>query len=286
MTQIVRLLPESFFGVAVLSVAALLAAPGAARAGAVVPFTLTNQQTLDANDDGSAGPVTLNIDGAGGIDFFGVTSTTVYVNNNGNITFSNPLSQYTPDGLATGVGQPIIAPFFADVDTRGAGSGLVTYGNATYNGFNAFVVDWPLVGYYGEQTDKLNDFQLILTDRSDTGAGNFDIEFNYNQVQWETGNASGGVDGLGGTSAAVGYSNGLSDPNNVYYQLPGSLVNGALIDGGSNALISNSLNSGVDGRYDFSVRNGVVVASAPEPGSLALLGLGLAGALGLVRRKR
>src|SRR5262249_8171730 len=154
--------------------------------------------------------------------------------------FLSGLSQFTPNGLATGVGQPMIAPFFADVDTEGAGSGLVKYGTDIVNGFAAFGVEWPAVGYFFSHVAKLNTFELILINRSDTGAGNFDIEFNYNVVQWETGDASGGSNGLGGTSVAVGYSNGLSGASNVFFQLPGSLVNGALIDGGPNALVTHS----------------------------------------------
>jgi pimeloyl-ACP methyl ester carboxylesterase len=80
-------------------------------------------------------------------------------------------------------------------------------------------------------------------------------------MQWETGDASGGVGGLGGVSAAVGYSNGLSGASNVFFQLPGSLVDGALINGGANALISNNRSSTVPGRYYFQVRNGTVVSS-------------------------
>jgi uncharacterized protein (TIGR03437 family) len=224
------------------------------QGGAIRTVNLAN--TLPANDDGSTGAVNLNIDGQGGINFFGQNFTQIYVNNNGNVTFQSPLSQFTPDGLAAGVGLPIIAPFFADVYTIG-NSGLVMYGNAVINNVNAFVANYVNVCYYEGECDKHNSFQVVLYDRSDTGAGNFDIEFNYDQVQWETGDASGGTDGLGGTSAAVGYSNGLSGNANVYYQVPGSLVNGALIDGGPNALISNS-NVGVPGRYVFSVRNGVV----------------------------
>jgi uncharacterized protein (TIGR03437 family) len=225
-------------------------------AGAIVPVTLGN--TLAANDDDSTDAVPLGIGGTNGISFFGQTFTQVYVNNNGNLTFGNPLSDYTPNGLAQGVGLPMIAAFFADVDTTGAGSGLVQYGNATVNGFNAFVANYIDVGYFSSETDKLNSFQIVLLDRSDTGAGNFDIEFNYNQVLWETGDASGGTDGLGGTSAAVGYSNGLSGSDNIYFQLPGSLVNGALINGGPDALVSHSLNSSVPGRYIFPVRQGAV----------------------------
>ena len=58
-------------------------------ASAVVGFTLTNQAVLDANDDGSTtDAVNLNIGGASGINFFGQSFTQVFVNNNGNVTFS------------------------------------------------------------------------------------------------------------------------------------------------------------------------------------------------------
>jgi hypothetical protein len=110
--------------------------------------------------------------------------------------------------------------------------------------------------------DKLNSFQVILVDRSDTGAGNFDIEFNYDQIQWETGDASGGTGGLGGSSAAVGYSNGTGTPG-TFFELPGSHVNGALLDGGPSALINTTKEASTPGRLHFLVRNGVVVVGPP-----------------------
>jgi Nidogen-like len=268
-------------GFAVTSLAMSLAMTGVASAAAI--RTGFSGSTLAANDDGSAGPVALGFTA----NFFGTEYTQTYVNNNGNLTFGAASGTYTPSGLA-GINTPIVAAFFADVDTRGTGSSPVTYGTGTVNGRAAFGANYVNVGYYDSQTNKLNDFQLLLIDRSDTGAGNFDIEYNYNKIQWETGGASGGTNGLGGTSAAVGYSNG-SSTNRNYAELPGSLVNGALLDGGSNSLVANSLNSdGVAGRYTFNARNGAVVTppttSVPEP--FTIVGTLMGGAAALRMRKR
>jgi hypothetical protein len=120
------------------------------------------------------------------------------------------------------------------------------------------------VGYYNAHTDKLNDFQAVLIDRSDTGQGNFDIEFNYGQLLWESGDQSGGVNGIGGASARAGFSFG-SGQNLQTFELSGSGVNGALLDGGPSetSLVQNSLNSDATGRYLFYARDGQVFKS-PE----------------------
>ncbi len=215
--------------------------------------------TLPPNDDGSSNQVNLPFT----INFFSSSFTSLFVNNNGNVTFGEALSEFTPSGLNTNNGGiPIIAPFWADVDTRGLGSGVATFGNDTVNGHAAFGVDYENVGYYDEGTDKLNSFQLILIDRSDTGVGNFDIEFNYDKIQWEAGDASDGTDGLCGPAdecAAVGYSNGTGNPG-TNFQLNGSFTDGALLDNGpaATSLIHNSLNNPMLGRYVFQVRSGTV----------------------------
>lgn len=221
--------------------------PNAIRAG----FTAN---TLPRNDDASTAAINIGFQ----VKFFSQTYTQLYVNNNGNVTFNGPMPTYSPFDL-TSTSNVIIAPFFADVDTRPNGSNPVTYayGAGSVNGRNAFGVTYSNVGFFDNRVDKLNSFQVILIDRSDIAAGAFDIEFNYDQIQWETGNASGGTNGLGGFSARAGFSNGTGAVG-TSYELPGSAVNGAFLDSNSaTGLIHNSQNSnGQLGRYIFRVRNG------------------------------
>lgn len=217
-----------------------------AAAIVIAPGCLTN--SVPRNDDGSSPLVALPFN----LNFFGVSYDSLYVNNNGNVTFDEPQSDYTPYTIDSDV-PPIIAPFFADVDTRALASSLVTYGDITFEGRPAFCVNWVNVGYYSSHADLLNSFQLILKDTSDVGGdGDFESIFNYGTINWETGDASGGTGGLGGTSAGAGYSAGNGTVGS-FFQLPGSLVNGALLNSGPNALSSNS-NVGVPGRYRYGVR--------------------------------
>ena len=223
-------------------------ASSSAAGGAVINSPGCQANTLPANDDGSTGAVQLPFT----LNFFGADYSSLYINNNGNVTFNAPMSTYTPFDLSAST-PPIIAPFFADVDTRGVSSGLVTYGTTTFQGHQAFCVEWPYVGYFPGETDKLNDFELLLVDRSDAAPGDFDIVFNYDQIQWETGGASGGSDGLGGTSAGVGFSAGDNNASD-YYELNGSLVNGAFLDSNlASGLTHNGIGSTVPGRYIFHV---------------------------------
>jgi uncharacterized repeat protein (TIGR01451 family) len=214
--------------------------PNAIRAG-------FNSTAFPGNDDGSIAvslPFTVN--------FFNANYNSLFLNNNGNVTFDSALSNFTPFDLAS-AGRVIIAAFFADVDTRVGAT--AAYGSGTVNGRPAWGVTWPGVGCYNGNTSVLNNFQLLLINRSDIAAGDFDIEFNYDRIQWDSGQASGG-DGscLGGSAARAGYSNGTSANS---FELPGSAVNNAFLDSNtSTGLIHHSLNNTQLGRYVFAVRGG------------------------------
>jgi hypothetical protein len=211
---------------------AMLVIPLVAHAAAMESLPGCTSNTLDANDDESTGAVTLPFT----VSLNDTDYTSLYVNNNGNVTFDHALGDYTPYDFTT-TGEKIIAPFLADVDTTGPGSSEVTYGNVTYDGRDAFCVNWKNVGYYNSHDDKLNSFQLILVKGST--AGDFDIVMNYDKVQWETGDASDGSGGFGGTSAAVGFSTGDGDPDHSV-MLDGSFSPGSFLDSNPNGLIHRS----------------------------------------------
>ncbi len=230
------------------AVADATAAPSAPRAttGPIIDNVGCTANSLARNDDGSSGRVTLPFV----VRLYNRAYTGLYVNNNGNVTFRTPLSAYTPGSINV-ADRPIIAPFWADVDTRPASSSVVQYGTTTFGGRQAFCVNWNGVGYYYEHTDKTNAFQLVLVKKA--GVGNFDVYFNYGRVQWETGDASGGSNGFGGSSARAGISNGFGST----YELPGSAVHGAFLDSNPTGLIHRTLGSSTPGRIKFKVRAGV-----------------------------
>ncbi len=212
-------------------------------------------KVVPRNDDGSS-PIELL---GWTANFFGRFRSSLYVNNNGNVTFDTALPTYTPFGL-TGVNREIIAAFFADVDTRNTASGVVTYGSDLIGDRKAFGVNYFDVGYYSQHVDKTNTFQLVLIQRADTGDGNFDIEFNYQRIQWETGDASSGVNGLGGIPASVGWSNGSGLPG-TSFELPGSLIPGSFLDNGGYSLARGRTvgSSTATGRWVFRARGGTVI---------------------------
>ena len=95
------------------------------------------------------------------------------MNINGAISFTSPISQYTPDPFPLTTNQEIIAPFWADVDTRGTGQ--ISYRSTTdaslrqkasnlinraffttaFSASYLFIATWDHVGYFALKTDKV-----------------------------------------------------------------------------------------------------------------------------------
>lgn len=218
---------------------------GGAQAVSMLDFGVGDRgygtQFLVANDDESTNQLPLPFD----INFFGQTFSNFFVNNNGNITFQSALRAFTPDPFPI-TSQPMIAPFWGDVDTRGTGNVWIHSPNA-----NTLAVTWDSVGYYSWATNKTNSFQLVLRNQ---GGGDFDVDFRYERLEWTTGDASGGSNGLGGTPAQAGYDAG--DGVN-YLTLPGSRTGDVL-----NLQHTTNVAGGEAGLWSFAIRNGQLPGSS------------------------
>ncbi|MDG1477823.1 MAG: gliding motility-associated C-terminal domain-containing protein [Vicingaceae bacterium] len=199
-----------------------------AGCGCYVAPDATYTQAFAANDDGSTASLAIPFT----FQLYGTNYTSLFINNNGNISFGTSYSSFSsnpfPDPSFV-----MVAPFWGDVDTRGVGGGSVSYKITP----TAMYVNWVGVGYYNSQTDKLNTFQLIITNGLDPvlPAGN-NIAFCYEDMQWTTGSASGGTNGFGGTPSTVGVNKG---DGTSFIQIGRFDQPGAAYDGGG------GLNDGV-----------------------------------------
>lgn len=204
----------------------------AAAANCIIPRDASWTE-VPTNDDGFIGPINLGFT----FNLYGSNYTQVYINTNGNLTFTQGYSPYTPSGFPFGV--PMVAAFWADEDTRPrcGGTGVIYYKREA----TRLLVTWENVGYYELHCDRTVTFQIVIGTQSDpvisaTGAGN-NVLFNYGDMNWTTGDASGGVGGFGGSPATVGVNKG----NGINYVQVGRFDKpGMSYDGGGGA------NDGVD----------------------------------------
>ncbi|MDX1419384.1 MAG: Ig-like domain-containing protein [Rubricoccaceae bacterium] len=184
---------------------------------------------LPPNDDFFSGLVPLGFT----FEFYGAAYNDVCVNNNGNVSFLDCFSTFTATGFPS-VDFTMVAPFWADVDTRCAECGLAYYKQATVNDVPVFVAHWEAVGYFSQSSDKVNTFQVVLADSPVLPGGN-NACLAYGDMQWTTGNASGGTGGFGGTPSTVGanagdgesfFLVGRFDHEGVDYDGPGGVADG------------------------------------------------------------
>jgi hypothetical protein len=160
---------------------------------------------LPKNDDGSTGIFPLPFP----FELYGSVYEEICVNNNGNVSFEDCYSTFDP------VGFPdddfiMVAPFWADVDTCDPGddcTGEVAYKTTTINGETVFVAHWEEVGFFFENESLRNTFQVVIADGPTLPGGN-NVCFGYGDMNWTTGDASGGSGGFGGDPATVGANKG------------------------------------------------------------------------------
>ncbi|HSK48521.1 MAG TPA: nidogen-like domain-containing protein [Coriobacteriia bacterium] len=242
-----------------LVVAVSIAAAGPSRALAAGPDAILTptgyaDNVIARGDDTSNLVVNMPFS----MNWNGTNYSQIYINMNGNCTFGSGFTGYNPTTTLAGTNRSIMAPFWADVDTRNAGSAQVTYSRTTagstpqVDGRNAFFVNWIGVAAYDNQSFPTNSFQLVIVDRSDTGAGNFDFMFNYDEVTWDIATNASSL------RARAGWGGGGAG-----YELPGSGATQAgvstLLDDSDPAtsLVQNSVDPGGQlGRYVWQVRSG------------------------------
>ena len=99
------------------------------------------------------------------------------MNNNGLLSFGQSVSIFTPQFFPLSENLQLIAPFWADVDTRKTGTVWFreTNDTATLNRIQgdiqdhaqfkpkiAFIATWDDVGYYSLNSDLVSDIMILL----------------------------------------------------------------------------------------------------------------------------
>jgi len=173
------------------------------------------------NDDGSTAIINLPFN----FCLYGQTWSQLYINNNGNVSFGAPYGTFTALGFPN-ASFVMVAPFWSDVDTRNVLSGLPWFVITPTH----MIIQWDSVGYFSNHVDKINSFQLIITNGSDPIVPGGNVSFCYQDMQWTTGDASSGVNGFGGSDAIVGANKG-DGVNYIQFgafNQPGGTYNGPL----------------------------------------------------------
>ncbi len=143
--------------------------------------------------------------------FYGASVDSVFINNNGNLSIGSAWATFSASSFPT-ASFSMIAPLWSDVDTRGPNSGIEYYKLTSTH----LIVQWDAVDYFWSDTTNpnphnslFNTYQLIITDGTDPilPPGQ-NVSFCYKDMNWTTGDASGGVDGFGGTPATCGVNQG------------------------------------------------------------------------------
>jgi hypothetical protein len=155
--------------------------------------------TTTSIDDGwaSASPFTLPFQ----FCFYGNPYSQVWMNNNGNISFNNGISTFSSLAFPS-VGNTMIAAFWADFYLTNGGTMHATITPT------AAIFNWVGMGYFNNQSDKVNTCQIVITNGLDPLVIEGNTAIHFADMQWTTGSASGGAAGFFGTPATVGANAG------------------------------------------------------------------------------
>jgi len=158
-----------------------------ASQGISIPWTGGGNSVLGATDDSTTAAMALGFD----FEFYGNRYSQFYVATNGIVSFSAPVANFRGSFPQP---EAIVAPFWADVDTRGQGTITVLTGTNA-RGHRFLEVDWTAVGYFPQMIDKLNTFKLYI---EDDPAGDV-VAFRYDNLEW-TDTSTGAIVGFNGGS--------------------------------------------------------------------------------------
>ena len=114
---------------------------------------------------------------------------------------SVPVQGTTGPTGPTGADEPVISPWFGDVDTRGTLSGVL---HIRQDIPNETILTWDNVGYFNSHDDKLDSFQLVVRGPGfAVPAGEGTIGFFYKGMPWESTDTS--------VTGAIGFGNGAGE---------------------------------------------------------------------------
>ncbi|XP_046389156.1 nidogen-like isoform X2 [Ischnura elegans] len=177
----------------------LLAAASAVRLDELWPHGSDADQYLPPDqDEVSSFEIPLKVP----VTFYDDSYSSIYVNSNGLLSFRTEIPSFF--NIQFPLDYPVIAPFYSDVDTRGAGTifyretqdeallsratGLVREYFSSASSFEAksvFIATWKGVGYYNKGADKVNTFQVVLM--SDGESSFAALLYPEDGVQWVQG---------------------------------------------------------------------------------------------------
>ncbi len=159
---------------------------------------------LGANDDASSDAIDLGEAFPGGLRWGEGRVSILYVNNNGNVSFGQPLEDFTPTPFES-LSTPVIAAYWADFDSRPTGcSAENDPGQAApclpehaedntvwwHLEPGRVVVTWYRMGRYQCDPGARVSVQLVIESAGCLAAGDFDITFRHAQCDFTTGDAS------------------------------------------------------------------------------------------------